>query len=333
MKPSISMKTNYLGLELKNPLVPSASPLSRNLDTTKRLEDAGAAAIVMYSLFEEEIRHQDEMLDKYFHDQSINLAETDGFRDLPDDFNTEIDDYLLHIERLKEALDIPVVASLNANTLSGWVEHATELEKAGADALELNIYHLPGSVSETSADVEELYVNALRAVKKQLTIPVAMKLSPQFSSIPHLVNRLQQGGADGVALFNRFYQPSIDLFSLNVTPELHLSTSTESLLSMRWIAILRDQVDLTLAATSGVHTSQDVLRLLLAGANVVHLCSALLSNGPDYLSQLLQEIQAWMDDKEYESIEQLKGSVSSTKSADPGAYARANYLQVLRSWV
>ncbi len=329
----MTMKTNYLGLELKNPLVPSASPLSKNLDIAKRLEDAGAAAIVMYSLFEEEIRHQDEMLDRYFHDQGTGHAEAHSYRDLPADFNTEIDDYLLHIERLKGALDIPVVASLNANSLSGWVEHAAELEQAGADALELNIYHIPGSAAETGAEVESLYVDALCAVKAELGIPVVMKLSPHFSSIPNLVQRLQTEGADGVALFNRFYQPSIDLFSLNVTPELHLSTSIESLLSMRWIAILRDQVKLTLAATSGVHTAQDALRLLLAGADVVHLCSALLSNGPEFLATVLQEMQDWMDDKEYDSIEQLKGSVSCANSANPSAYARANYLQVLRSWV
>lgn len=327
----MNLTTDYLGLALKNPLVPSASPLSKDLDMAKRLEDAGASALVMYSLFEEEIRREDDMLDDFFHLQQSH-SETHGYRDLPEDFNTEIDDYLVQLFELKQALDIPIIASLNANSLSGWVEHAPEIEESGADALELNIYHIPGGVEEHGSEVEALYLDALRAVKAKLKIPVAMKISPQFSSIPHFVQQLQDSGADGVSLFNRFYQPSIDLDSLEVAHELHLSSSAESLLSMRWIAILRDQVNLTLAATSGIHTWEDAIRLLLAGADVVHMCSALLKNGPEHLRVVLQEIKQWMEAREYESLAQLKGSVSQQRSSDPSAFARANYLKVLRSW-
>lgn len=327
----MNMKTNYLGLELKNPLVPSASPLSKELDTARRLEDAGAAAIVMYSLFEEEIRMEDDILDDFFHQQEIS-GEAAGYRELPENMCTAIDDYLMQIFRLKSSLEIPVVASLNADTLSAWVEHAPELEESGADALELNVYHLPTSISERGTDVESLYLDTLRAVKEKVTIPVVMKLSSQFSSVPNMVYQLEQAGADGVALFNRFYQPSIDLETLDVTPQIQLSTSAESLLNMRWIAYLRDQVEMTLAATSGVHQADDAIRLLLAGADVVHMCSALLKNGPEHLARVLNGIEAWMEAKEYTSLEQLKGSVSHGRAANPAAYARANYLQLLKSW-
>ena len=275
----MNMQTNYLGMELKNPLVPSASPLSKEVDSAKRLEDAGAAALVMYSLFEEEIRLEDEMLDDFFHQQEAS-GEAAGYRELPDGLCTAIDDYLMQIFRLKNALEIPVIASLNADSLSAWVEHAPEIEESGADALELNIYHIPGSIAESGADIESLYVDTLRAVKEKVNIPVVMKLSQQFSSIPHMIHQLEEAGADGVALFNRFYQPSIDLDTLDVIPQIHLSSSTESLFSMRWIAFLRDQVNMTLASTSGVHSADDAMRLLLAGADVVHMCSALLKNGP-----------------------------------------------------
>jgi dihydroorotate dehydrogenase (fumarate) len=327
----MNLQTTYLGLELKNPLVPSASPLSKDIDSAKRLEDAGAAALVMNSLFEEEIRLEDDMLVDYFKQQTNN-ADILSDPKLPDAMCTAIDDYLMQLVRLKSTLDIPVIASLNADTLSAWVEHVPEIEESGADALELNIYHLPTSIEESGADVEALYIETLNTVKKKLSIPVVMKLSSQFSSVPNMVFRLQQAGADGVALFNRFYQPSIDLDSLDILPQIQLSTSYESLLSMRWIAFLRDQVDLTLAATSGTHTAEDALRLLLAGADVVHMCSALLKNGPEHLGEVLNGIQQWMEEKGYESLSQFQGRLSHAQAGNPAAYARANYLQLLQSW-
>ena len=327
----MNMQTTYLGLELKNPLVPSASPLSKNIDSAKKLEEAGASALVMNSLFEEEIRLEDDLLEDFFKTQAKN-RDIMGKRKLPDAMCTAIDNYLMQLVRLKSSLDIPVIASLNADTLSAWVDHVPEIEESGADALELNIYHLPTSIEETGADVESLYIETLKTVKKKVNIPVVMKLSPQFSSIPNMVFRLQQAGADGVSLFNRFYQPSIDLDTLDVLPQIQLSTSYESLLSMRWIAFLRDQVTLTLASTGGTHTAEDAIRLLLAGADVVHMCSALLKNGPEHLGEVLSGIQQWMDEKGYDSLSQFQGSISHAQANNPAAYARANYLQLLKSW-
>ncbi len=327
----MNMQTTYLGLELKNPLVPSASPLSKDIDSARRLEEAGAAALVMNSLFEEEIRLEDDLLKDFFKQQAKG-PDIMGQCKLPDSMCTAIDDYLMQLVRLKSSLDIPVIASLNADTLSAWVKHVPELEESGADALELNIYHLPTSVNESGADVEALYIETLKSIKEKVSIPVVMKLSPQFSSIPDMVLRLQQAGADGVSLFNRFYQPSIDLATLDVLPQIEFSTSYESLLSMRWIAFLRDQVKLTLASTGGAHTAEDAIRLLLAGADVVHMCSALLKNGPEHLGTVLAGIQQWMEEKGYESLSQFQGNVSHQQASNPAAYVRANYLQLLKSW-
>jgi len=328
----MNLKTSYLGIELKNPLVPSASPLSRSLETAKRLEDAGASAIVLNSLFEEEIRAEDSMLNDFFMLQEEGHAEAAGYRSLPEDFCCEIDEYLIHIVHMKEALDMPVIASLNANSVGAWVEHALEIEQSGADALELNIYHIPADINETGEQVEQRYLDVLEAVKKNISIPVTMKLGSQFSSVGNMVKRLEAAGADGVALFNRFYQPTINLDTLEVEPALTLSHSPESLLRMRWIAILFGKVDLSLAATGGVHTAEDALRILLAGADVTHMCSALLKHGPEYLGQVLHDMEAWLEEKEYDSIEQMKGSVSQEHSPDPCAYERANYMRVLRSY-
>jgi len=328
----MNLKTTYLGLELKNPLVPSASPLSRELDTAKQLEDAGAAAIVMYSLFEEEIRAEDNMLNEYFLMQEEGHAEAAGYRSLPEDFCCEIDEYLVHIVHMKEALDIPVVASLNATSVGAWVEHAKEIEQSGADALELNIYHIPADISETCAQVEQRYIDVLKAVKSSVGIPINMKLGSQFSSVGNMIKRLEDAGADGVSLFNRFYQPTINLDTLEVEPALTLSHSPESLLRMRWIAILFGKVKLSLAATGGIHTAEDVLRILLAGADVAHMCSALLKNGPEYLGKVLHGVETWLDENEYASVDQMKGSVSQQHSPDPCAYERANYMRVLRSY-
>jgi dihydroorotate dehydrogenase (fumarate) len=327
----MDLSTQYLGLTLKNPLAPSASPLSRDLDTAKRLEDAGAPALVMYSLFEEEIRAEDELFDTFLYNQDIGHAEADSYRPFPDMNGSITDNYLAQLSQLKQSLDIPVIASLNGVSAGGWVDHAIEIQQTGADALELNVYYVAADIDESGEEVEQRYIDTLKAVKCCLEIPVIVKISPYFSSVANMVRRLESAGADGVSLFNRFYQPGIDLESLDVMPQLQLSHSGESLLAMRCIAMLHNKVDLTLAATGGIHNADDAMRLLLAGADVTHLCAALLINSPEYLATILEQMQQWMEEHEYESVEQLKGSVSQQHAADPAAYERANYIEVLRS--
>ncbi len=328
----MDLSTSYLGLKLKNPLVPSASPLSRDLATAKRLEDAGAAAIVMYSLFEEDVRHEDEALDEFFHRQDVGHAEADSYRSMVNTPGNGVDDYLARIDALKRALEIPVIASLNGITPEGWHEHALEIEQAGADALELNVYYVPANLDETGERVEQCHIDILMTIRSQVNIPITMKLSPQFSAIGNMVKRLEAAGANGVSLFNRFYQPGIDLETLRVVPELHLSTPAEVLLRMRWIAILHGRVGLSLAATGGIHGAEDALRLLLTGADVIHLCAILLKQGAEHLGVILAEMAAWLEVHEYESIEQMKGSVSQQHAENPTAYERANYLEVLRGY-
>ncbi len=327
----MDLSTQYLGLTLKNPLVPSASPLSRHIDSAKRLEDAGASALVMYSLFEEEIRAEDELFDTFLNNQDIGHAEADSYRPFPDMNGSITDNYLAQLNQLKQSLDIPVIASLNGVSSGGWIDHALEIQQTGADALELNIYYVAADIDESGEEVEQRYIDTLKAVKCCLKIPVIVKISPYFSSVANMVRRLESAGADGVSLFNRFYQPGIDLESLDVTPQLQLSHSSESLLAMRWIAMLHNKVDLTLAATGGIHNADDVMRLLLAGADVTHLCATLLKSSPEYLATILEQMQQWMEAHEYESVEQLKGSVSQQHAANPAAYERANYIEVLRS--
>ncbi len=328
----MDLRTHYLGLELKNPLVPSSSPLSRDLDSAKKLEDAGAAALVMYSLFEEEISAEGEALDHLQNHQDLGHGEASSFLPAMDDYRTGLDSYLEQLTALKASLEIPVIASLNGISPSGWVENAKELEAAGADALELNVYYVAAHIEETAADVEARYLQLLSQLQEQVILPITLKLSPQFSSVGNMVRMLETNGADGVVLFNRFYQPSIDLDTLEVTRDLHLSTPAESLLAMRWIAILHGRVKLSLAATGGVHSGADALRMLLAGADVTYLCSVLLKNGPEHIKGMLTEVEEWMEAKEYDSVEQLKGSVSQKNSPDPAAFERANYIEILNSY-
>jgi dihydroorotate dehydrogenase (fumarate) len=327
----MDLRTTYLGMELANPLVPSASPLSRSLDFARRLEDAGAPALVMYSLFEEELL-QDEHTRHYLHHQEIGHPEADSFLPLYGEFPGGLDEYLQQLSDLKSALDIPIIASLNGISASSWIDHGKELQAAGADALELNVYYVAADPTETGAEVERRYVEILRELKEHVTLPIMMKLSPQFSSPAHMVHELAAAGADGVALFNRFYQPDIDVDSLQVAPRLQLSTSAELLLPLRWIALLHGRVDLTLAATSGLHTAEDALKLLLAGADVTHMCSALLENGPEYLGRVLNGIERWLDESPYDSLEQLKGMLSAHQIGDPSTYARANYVTMIESY-
>ncbi len=329
----IDLSTDYLGLKLKNPLVPSASPLSTSLDTALRLEDAGAAALVMYSLFEEELRAEDAMTDRFLLDAGLGSSEaTGGF--LPDqsEFQGGLERYLAHLQRLKQRLEIPVVASLNGVSASGWVELGRALEQAGADALELNVYHVAADVLHSGELVEARYLSLLTELRRTVSLPIVMKLSPFFSSLPHFVQQLEHAGAQGVALFNRFYQPDIDLEELRVTDQLHLSTPEEALLRIRWISILRGRTRLTLAATGGVHTEAEAMKLLLAGADVVHLASCLLQHGPGRLTEILRGMLSWMEEKEYESVAQLKGSMSQQNLPDPSLVARASYLRVLDSY-
>ncbi|MDA8129351.1 MAG: dihydroorotate dehydrogenase-like protein [Betaproteobacteria bacterium] len=328
----IDLSTDYLGLRLKNPLVPSASPLSRDLDTALRLEDAGAAALVMYSLFEEELLAEDAMLDRFLLHAELGHAEADSFLPSHGKFQNGLERYSSHLHQLKRRLEIPVVASLNGVSPTGWVELGRALELAGADALELNVYHVAADMQATGEAVDARYIELLTELRRVVSLPIVMKLSPFFSSLPHVVRQIEQAGAQGVALFNRFYQPDIDLDELCMTDRLHLSTAEEALLRIRWIAILHGRTRLTLAATGGVHSESEALKLLLAGADVVHLASCLLREGPDKLTEILAGMQNWMEEREYESVAQMRGSMSQQNLSDPSAAARASYRRVLDSY-
>jgi dihydroorotate dehydrogenase (fumarate) len=328
----IDLTTNYLGLALKNPLIPSSSPLTDNLDDARRLEDAGAAAIVLPSLFEESIHYEQKQLEKYVHSQALGNYEADSFYPVPEDYNGELDNYLDHLQRLKSSLNIPVIASLNGVSDNGWLEYGKELMQAGADALELNVYYIAADPEQTAEVVESRYINLLTKLRQNVNIPICMKLSSQFTSVANMVTKLQSSGADGVALFNRFYQPDIDLETLRIKPHLELSNPMESLLRVRWIALIRSRVELSLAATGGFHNVEDIIKALLAGADAVYLCSVLLNKGPEYCSELLQQLTEWLTEHEYESVQQIQGSVSQSCALDPAAYEHSNYVNVIKSY-
>ena len=325
------LSTTYLGLALKNPLVPSSTPFSHNIESVLHLEDAGAAAIVMHSLFEEDVRNDELMIDRFLvHPDSF--GEASGHLPFGSNYESKLDSYLEQIQSLKSRLAIPVVASLNGTSLSGWVELGKEMQDAGADALELNAWYMAGDPRLSGEALEDHYVSLLRELKTVVGIPVTMKLSPFFSSLPHFAGQAEAAGAAGVSLFNRFFQPDIDLETLRVVDRVQLSTSADVLLTMRWIAVLRGRTGLTLAATGGVHNADDVLKMLLAGADVVHMASALLRRGPQVLKEVLDGITRWMEAREYDSVEQLKGSMSQQNLPDPCAFARASYLHALDSF-
>ena len=328
----MDLKTDYLGMTLSNPLVPSASPLSRSLDAAKIMEDSGASAIIMYSLFEEAVRAEEEAMVRFLHHQDTGFGEADSF--LPDhmDFPGELDRYLEQVASLKATLGIPVIASLNGVTTGGWVDHAKEIQDAGADALELNVYYVAADLKQSGDEVERRYLDLLEELKKHLSIPINMKLSPAFSSLGHLVTQLERAGASGVSLFNRFYQPDIDVDSLRLSPRLYPSTSAEALLRMRWVALLYGRTGLSLGATGGIHTAEDAVKLLLAGANVVHLCSVLLAKGPAHVRVILDGLTAWMESQGFESITDVVGRLSQLNASDPSALERSNYIQVLDSY-
>jgi dihydroorotate dehydrogenase (fumarate) len=329
----MDLSTTYLGLKLKNPLVPSASPLSRELGTLRQMEDAGAAAIVLYSLFEEEINRESQTLDRYLSEGTESFAEAlSYFPEAPAYHAIGPDAYLHHIRRAKQALNIPIIASLNGVSTGGWVRYAKYIEEAGADALELNVYYVPTNLDLTAAEVEEIYLNVLRDVKTSVNIPVAIKLGPFFSAMGNMARRLSEGGADGLVLFNRFYQPDLDLENLDVVPNLVLSNSNELRLPLRWIAILFGRIEADMALTTGVHTAMDALKGVAAGASVVQMASSLLRNGPARLTDILAEMRAWLVMNEYESLEQLQGSLSQVRCGAPAAFERANYIRIVGSY-
>ncbi len=328
----IDLSTRYLGLALRSPLVPSSSPLTRELDTAHQLEDAGAGALVMHSLFEETVHREQKALEHFVHFQSLGHMEADSYLPVPDDYLSELDDYLEHLRALKESLEIPVIASLNGISDDGWLEFAREIAAAGADALELNVYYVAADPEVTGEQVEARYLALLRQLKSEVELPIAMKLTSQFSSVANMVKQLEQGGAAGAVLFNRFYQPDIDLETLRVTPRLQLSSPAEALLRIRWIALLRSRVGLSLAATGGLHDAEGIIKALLAGADATYLCSVLLQRGPGYLATLQQEVIDWLETHEYDSVRQMQGSVSQACAINPAAYEHANYLEVLQSF-
>ena len=328
----MDLSTTYLGLALKNPIVPSASPLSHTLDGMKRLEDAGASAIVMYSLFEEQIAHESAELNHYLSYGTESFAEALTYFPEADDYNLGPEEYIEHLHKAKQSLGIPVIGSLNGISTGGWVKFAKRIAEAGADAIELNVYYIPTDPNLAGSDVEDRYLEVLRAVKETVKIPVAMKLSPFFSSMANMAHRLDAAGADGLVLFNRFYQPDIDLETLEVTPNVILSTPQALRLPLRWVAILHGRVKASLAATSGIHGTQDVLKMLMAGADVTMMCSALLRHGPQRIAQVLTELDQWMLEHEYVSVKQMKGSMSQKSVADPAAFERANYMKALNSY-
>ncbi len=328
----MNLTTNYLGMLLKNPIVASSSPLSHSVDSIRRLEDAGAAAVVMYSLFEEQIGFDSYYIDFHLTQGVDSYAESMSYFPDMQSYNVGPEEYLNLIRRAKETVDIPIVGSLNGASVGGWTDYATLIEEAGADALELNVYYLPASTAITGSEVEALYLDILTAVREVVTIPVAVKLSPFFSSIANMASCLSADGADGLVLFNRFYQPDFDLENLEVAPRLVLSNSNELRLPLRWVAILYGRVKADLAITSGIHTSQDVIKGLMAGAKVTMMASELLQNGMRRIGQVLNEVVAWLSEHEYESVTQMIGAMSQKHCAEPAAFERANYMKMLQSY-
>jgi dihydroorotate dehydrogenase (fumarate) len=314
-------------------LVAAASPLTGNLDSLRQLEDAGASAAVWPSIFEEQIEHEEEEIGRLYDAGTESFAESIGsYLPAMEDYRIGPEAYLTQIEDAKKSISIPIIGSLNGSSKGGWVRYAKMIQDAGADALELNIYFVPTDPDMSSVDVEDRYVELLAAVKESLSIPLAVKIGPFFSGLPRFAAQLEKAGAEGLVLFNRFLEPDVDLEELQFRPNLHLSTRNELRLPLRWIAILRDQVSASLAATSGVHFTEDVIKALLVGADVVMMASVLLQRGPGYLKQMLEELESWLEEKEYESVEQLKGSMSRIRASDPSELERANYMKALISY-
>lgn len=329
----MNLETTYMGLKLKNPLVPSASPLSKEISNVKNMEDMGAAAIVLESLFEEQITHETKELDHFLTQGTESYAEALSYFPEAEVYDFGPEEYLNHIQKCKEAVDIPIISSLNGVSNGGWIDYAKKMQEAGADALELNTYYIATDPAKNSQEIEDNYINVLKAVKSEVNIPVAMKLSPYFTSLGSMAKRIDEAKADALVLFNRFYQPDIDLENLEVVPNLILSTSESMRLPMRWIAMLKGHVNASIAGTTGIHTGKDVVKMVMVGADVTMLCAVLLKHGIAEIKNILAEVEKWMEDKDYDSVEQMKGSMSYKSVAEPAAYARANYMKVLKSYL
>ncbi len=328
----MNLSTTYMGLRLTHPIVPSASPLSTSLDGIKRLEDGGAPAIVMYSLFEEQIEHESLLYSHYVDHSAESHHEAVSYFPMARQYGVEGDQYLGLIQKAKAATKIPIIASLNGVTAGGWVRYAREMEQAGADAIEVNVYFLPTQLDMSGADVEQRYLDILRDVKRAVHVPVAMKLGPFFSAPAHMAHNLAMAGANALVLFNRFFQPDIDLESLEVSHQLHLSSSEDLRLPLRWVSILHGRVQTDLAVTGGVHTHEDALKALMVGARVAFMTSALLLHGPGHIRATAEALADWLSAREYESVEQLIGSMSQARVQNPDAYVRANYMRMLDGW-
>lgn len=326
----MDLSTAYLGLKLPSPLVVSASPLSRDVDGICRLEDAGASAVVLYSLFEEQLHQEEADLNYHIAAGTESFAESLTYFPQATEFHTGPEGYLNHIRKAKAAVGMPVIASLNGSTLGGWTKFAAEIERAGADAIECNIYYIPTDPKITAADVEKTYLDIVRTVKQTVTIPVAVKLSPFFSNLSNFARRLDDTGADALVLFNRFYQPDIDLEELEIRPNVLLSTPQALRLPLTWIGILYGRIRASLAATGGVHGAEDVVKLLMVGANVTMLCSSLMRHGVNHLRHVERALREWMEEHEYESVAQMQGSMSQLRCPDPGAFERAQYMRAVK---
>jgi len=328
----MDLSTTYLGLTLSHPLITGASPLVDHMDLVRRLEDAGAAAITMHSLFEEQLEVERTATWHHFDEHSGSHAEAATYFPRMDEFALGPEQYLEQIRRIKAAVRVPVIASLNGTTGRGWTEYARFMEQAGADAIEINVYAVATDATVSGEVMEQRVLEAARLVRGAVRIPVAVKLSPFFSSMAHLAGRLDALGVNGLVLFNRFYQPDIDLETLDVTPRLRLSNSSELLLRLRWLAILSGRVKASLAATGGVHTVEDVIKAIMVGADAVQLVSVLLQHGPEQLALLRQQLERWMGEREYDSVSQMRGSMNLGRCPDPAAFERGNYIRLLQTW-
>ncbi len=328
----MDISTTYMGMNLRSPLVASASPLSESVDNIRRMEDAGVGAVVLFSLFEEQIRHEREMLHHYMTEGTDSFAEALTHFPEPETYHAGSDQYLELIRKAKAAVKIPIIASLNGVSIGGWIRFARKMQAAGADALELNIYYIPTDMTLSGYQVEQTYIEILQAVKKAVDIPVAVKLSPYFSNMANMALQLENAGANALVLFNRFYQPDIDVETLDVRPNVILSTPQAMRLPLTWIAILYKRILIDMAATSGIHSGKDAIKMILAGANVTMMASALLKNGIDHVRVVEQQLRGWMEQHEYESVKQMRGSVSQMHAEDPSAFERAQYMRALTTY-
>lgn len=328
----MDISTNYLGLKLKSPIVPSAGPLSSEISNLKQMEDAGAGAVVLYSLFEEQIEHEELELNYHTSVPAESYAEATSY--LPDafEFRRGPEEYLEHIRKAKDAINIPVIASLNGKSIGGWVDYSKQIEAAGANALELNIYFIAADVNKRSEEVEKNYTHIVRRIRSEIKIPIAVKMHPFFSSTANMAKELSEAGANGLVLFNRFYQPDINLEKLEIEPDVILSTPMEMRLPLRWIAILYDRIKADLAATTGVYTAEDVIKMIMAGASVTQMLSSLIKFGIGHIADVITNLKNWMEENEYKSVTQMRGSMSYKNIADPAKLERANYMKVLHSY-